>query len=92
MVNCPGCGQKRQTRTCSANTCTFGAWTDAGSCSWCAACGQVAFCDTPDNVVPNRGTWCKPQNGCNNDQAWGRCLEILEANSCTVHEPHYIGP
>ena len=51
MVNCSGCGQKRQTRTCSATMCTFGPWTDAGSCSWCDACGQVVYCDTPDNVV-----------------------------------------
>jgi hypothetical protein len=88
---CPGCGSKSQTRVCSQTTCKYEAWQDASSCSWCDACGELVYCDTPDDVFPNRGTWCRPQNGCSNEQAWGRCLEILEENTCKLHEPRYIG-
>lgn len=90
-ASCPHCGAKTQTRTCSTTTCTFSAWTDASTCSWCEDCAHVEWCDTPDNVATNRGTWCWPENGCNSDQAWGRCQEILKELGCQVHKPVYTG-
>jgi hypothetical protein len=91
MVACPGCGAKTQTHVCSPTTCTFEPWVDASECSWCADCGELVFCDTPDSVAPDRGTWCRPQNGCSNQQAWGRCMELRVDKGCELHEPYYIG-
>jgi hypothetical protein len=93
VVPCPGCGTKSQTSICSPTTCTFEeSWTDSSTCSWCEGCGKLHYCDTPEDVVPGRGTWCEPQNGCSDQQAWGRCLEILESKMCQLHEPIFIGP
>jgi len=87
----PVVSAKTQTRTCSTTTCTFSAWTDAGTCSWCDDCAHVEWCDTPDDVATDRGTWCWQENGCNSDQAWGRCEEILSELSYQVHQPVYTG-
>jgi len=86
-----GCGRKDQARVCSPTTCTFGEWADTSSCPPCGDCAEVVYCDTPDNVAPNRGTWCKPLAPCTPDQASAACLDILATISCSLHEPYYVG-
>lgn len=90
-VACTTCGSKNQSRSCNANTCTWGAWTDTSRCTTCAACSQVVYCDTPDDVAPNRGTWCK-QQACSAQQAIDHCDEILQNIGCTRHEPFFFEP
>jgi hypothetical protein len=47
------------------------------------------YCDTPNDVAQNRGTWCR-QNACSARQAEGACLEDIRALCGAVVEPLYI--
>jgi hypothetical protein len=49
------------------------------------------YCDTPDDVARNRGTWCK-QNACSPQQALDHCDAILRDVGCSRHEPFYFDP
>jgi hypothetical protein len=47
------------------------------------------YCDTPNDVAPNRGTWCR-QSGCSRKQAEDDCLEDVRAVCGNVVEPFFM--
>jgi hypothetical protein len=87
VVDCPTCGSRSQARSCSADTCTWGEWRDTSDCTpWCDECVEIVYCDTPDSVAANRGTWCR-QLACTPGQALGSCEERIPDTCGTKIEP-----
>jgi hypothetical protein len=89
-VACTTCGSRNQKRTCSSS-CTWGGWENDGRCSWCEQCARVVYCDTPNNVAANRGTWCV-QEACSQEQALDDCKEdARRPDICNgITEPFYM--
>jgi hypothetical protein len=85
-VDCPTCGSRMQSRSCSADTCTWGEWMNTTACTWCDECAEIVYCDTPDAVAPNRGTWCR-QLACSPEQALAECEESIPGTCGTKIEP-----
>lgn len=88
-VACTTCGERSQQRTCNAASCAWSAWTDTSACSWCEQCAVVMFCDTPDEVARNRGTWCR-QNACSPQQALDDCKQDVEGVCGETVEPFFM--
>ncbi|MET0390765.1 MAG: hypothetical protein ABW321_32630, partial [Polyangiales bacterium] len=87
-ANCMTCGQRKQTRTCNAQTCAWNAWADSSACTWCEDCAEIVYCDAP---AANRGTWCR-QKACSRPQAEGDCGEDIRSVCGSVTQPYYFEP
>jgi len=88
-VDCTTCGTRNQQRTCNPNSCSWDGWTDTSACTWCEQCSIIMYCDTPDNVAANRGTWCR-QQACSREQALGDCREDVARVCGTLIEPFFM--
>jgi hypothetical protein len=87
-VACTTCGTRTQSRTCSPTTCTWQPWTDVSACSWCDACSEVVYCDTPSDIA-NRGTWCR-QKACSQPQALANCMEDARSVCGGIKQPFFM--
>jgi hypothetical protein len=47
------------------------------------------YCDTPDDVATNRGTWCQ-QKACSREQALADCNEDVSDACGTKIAPFYM--
>ncbi|HEX6241442.1 MAG TPA: hypothetical protein VFZ61_11130 [Polyangiales bacterium] len=87
-VPCTTCGARTQARTCAPATCTWEPWKDVSACSWCDACSEVVYCDTPSNIA-NRGTWCR-QKACSQPQALANCMEDAQSVCGGITQPFFM--
>lgn len=88
-VACPCSGTKTQSRTCSA-TCTWGNWSDTSSCDL-TCCSKIVYCDTPDDVATNRGTWCQKKDAdCSNAEVDADCNASIKDVCGSVVNPLFI--
>ncbi|MDF3064992.1 MAG: hypothetical protein K0R38_593 [Polyangiaceae bacterium] len=88
-VSCPCSGTKTQSRACSA-TCTWGNWSDTSSCDL-TCCSEIVYCDTPDNIAKNRGTWCQKQDAdCSSAEVDADCNAIIKDVCGSVVNPLFI--
>lgn len=88
-LNCQGCGTRTRTRTCDPATCKL-VVSNESACGWCEECAVVVYCDTPDEVAPNRGTWCRRGTAnCSMVQAEADCREDVAGESCPWLPPIY---
>lgn len=76
-VACPCSGTKTQSRTCST-ACSWGGWSDTSSCDL-ECCSEIVYCDTPNDVAANRGTWCRRTDpDCANAEVDSDCKVDIE--------------
>jgi hypothetical protein len=85
---CQTCGTKTQSQSCSVDTCAWEPWIDTSACTWCDACSEVVYCDTPSNIA-DRGTWCR-QKSCSREQALANCLEDAQSVCGGAKEPFFM--
>jgi hypothetical protein len=92
-VACASCGTRVQQRSCAANSCTWGDWSDISSAcaSSCYDCAEVQFCEAPANQPNPGGTKCRQTSGaCTREQALADCQADIPVVCGTVHQPFYM--
>lgn len=92
-VACASCGTRVQQRSCAANSCTWGGWSDVSSAcaSSCEDCAEVQFCEAPSNQPNPGGTKCRQTSrACTREQALADCQADIPVVCGTVHQPFYM--
>lgn len=92
-VACDSCGTRVQQRSCAANSCTWGDWSDISTAcaSSCYDCSEVQFCEAPANQPNPGGTKCRQTSGaCTREQTLADCQADMPVVCGTVHQPFHI--
>ncbi|HTU61744.1 MAG TPA: hypothetical protein VMF89_24980, partial [Polyangiales bacterium] len=92
-VACSSCGTRVQQRSCAANSCTWGGWSEVSSAcaSSCEDCAEVQFCEAPSNQPNPGGTKCRQTSrACTREQALADCQEDIPVVCGSVHQPFYM--
>lgn len=92
-VACTSCGTRVQQRSCAANSCTWGGWSELSSAcaSSCDDCAEVQFCEAPADQPNPGGTKCRQTSRlCTREQALADCQADIPVVCGTVHQPFYM--
>lgn len=89
-VACASCGTRTQQRSCAADSCSWGDWSDVSSAcaSSCEDCTEVQFCMAPSDQPNPGGTKCRQTDrACTREQALADCQEDIPVVCGRVSEP-----